>query len=117
MAVTTNYDIAAMSPGGGDQLKRDSTVVNLADKAEEYLGQKGMVIIADNNAHTPGTGKCFTALQMLSDTVLAAITADTSAPITGTITGITLGTNVVIFGKLVSVTLTSGSCIAYLGLL
>lgn len=111
------FDIQSVDPGNGRQFREDGNIVNVADKAEEYLGGKGMEIIADTNAHTPATGYCYIALQMLSDTVLADISADSSAPITGTITGITLGTNVVVYGKFTSVTLTSGSCIAYIGAL
>jgi hypothetical protein len=54
---------------------------------------------------------------MVSDTVLAALVSDTTSPITGTITGITFGAGTIIYGKFTSVTLTSGSLIAYMGLL
>lgn len=97
--------------------KEDGSIAYTGDKAEEYLGQKGCVVVGDTNSHTPGAGKCFFAIQMLSDTVLNTLTASSESPITGTITGITLGTNVFIYGKFVSLKLTSGSCIAYLGVL
>lgn len=109
--------INSQAPASGQQYAEGERVVNLADKAEEYLGGKGFTVIADTAATTPPSGQCFVALQMLSDTVLNTVAADSSAPITGTITGITLGTNVVIYGKFTSVKLTSGSLIAYKGVL
>lgn len=109
--------INSQAPASGQNLAEDARVVNIADKAEEYLGGKGFKVIADTAATTPAAGQCFVALQMLSDTVLNTVAAHASAPITGTITGITLGTNVIIYGKFTSVKLTSGSLIAYNGIL
>src|SRR6266487_2194768 len=101
-------------PGYGSQYREDGTQSNLADREDESLGRKGMVIISDTNAHTPAVGACFAAIEATSDTVIAAATADSSAPITGTIAGLAIPAGGVIYGKFVSVTLTSGAVIAYL---
>lgn len=103
------------SRGYGAQYKEDGAIVNIADKSEEYLGGKGFTVIAGTTTTTPPEGQCFVALQMLADTVLNTIAVDASAPIVGTITGITIGTNVVLYGKFTSVKLTSGTLIAYHG--
>lgn len=112
MTTISNINVVNIS-----DYKKDGAVAYTGDKAEEYLGQKGCVVVADTNAHTPGSGKCFFAIQMLADTVLNTLTPATDSPITGTITGITLGTNIFIYGKFTNLKLTSGSCIAYLGVL
>jgi hypothetical protein len=111
------YEILQQTIGSGRQYNEASEMVNMADKMQESLGQKGLKVIADTNAAAAGAGKCYTALQMVSDTVLAALVADTTSPIAGTITGITFGAGTIIYGKFTSVTLTSGSLIAYMGLL
>lgn len=112
MTTISNINVVNIS-----DYKKDGTVAYTGDKAEEYLGQKGCVVIADTDPHAAGAGKCIIAIQMLADTVLASLTASADSPITGTITGIVLGANVFIYGKFTAVTLTSGSCIAYLGVL
>lgn len=110
-------EIKMFSPATGRVYKEDSTTVNIGDKIEEFLGQKGMVYIADTAEHTPGTGKCFVSIHTLESTVIAALTADSTAPITGTITGVTIGASIDVRGKFTAIQLTSGSCLAYLGIL
>jgi hypothetical protein len=104
-------------PGGGRVLKEDSAAVNMADKAEEYLGGKGFDVISDTDPHVPAAGLCYCALQVLTNTVISAHAQDVSAPITGTLTGVTLLAGIWIFGKYNSLTLTSGSLLAYNGAL
>lgn len=111
-------DLAArgLQPGYGAQRREDDTTSNLANRADESLGRNGMVIIADTNAHTPAEETdCFAALVAMTDAVIAAATADDSAPITGTIAGLGIPAGGVVYGKFVSVTLTSGTVIAYIG--
>lgn len=110
-------EILNYTPGNGRVYKEDSITVNIGDKIEEFLGQKGMVYIADTTEHEAGAGKCFVALHMLASTVIDTLTADITAPITGTITGVAIGANIDIRGKFTAVKLTSGSCLAYLGIL
>lgn len=93
----------------------DGHMVNRSDRLEELLGLKGMEIILNTATHTPATGFCFVALQALADTVIAAATADATAPITGTIAALALPAGVTIYGKFLSITLTSGKAIAYVG--
>ncbi len=112
---TTTLAARGLQPGYGAQRREDDTTSNLADRADESLGRNGMVIIADTAAHTPTAGLCFAAIVAMQDTVIAAATADASAPITGTIAGLAIPAGGVIYGKFTSVTLTSGTAIAYIG--
>lgn len=41
------FDIQSVDPGNGRQFREDGEIVNVADKSEEYLGGKGMTVIAD----------------------------------------------------------------------
>ena len=54
-------DIKNYDPMGGRICKESGTTVNNGDKLEEFLGQKGMVVITDTAAHASGTGKCIFA--------------------------------------------------------
>jgi hypothetical protein len=102
-------------PANGKQYKNDFETYNTADALEQSMGGAGFSVIADTAEATPPTGECFYALQMIGDTVLDDITAHASAPIDGTATGITFPAGFVLYGKFTAVTLTSGSCIAYVG--
>ena len=75
------------------------------------------MIIGDTAAHTPITGQCFRCIHCVSQTVIAAMTVDATAPITGTLVGATLSAGMIFYGKITSITLTSGDIIAYNGLL
>jgi hypothetical protein len=108
-------DISSYSPSGGRSLKEDSTVVNIADKSEEYLGGKGFVVICDSNPHVPGAGLCWVELDFIQDTIIADYIVDSSAPITGTIKSVQFDKGSVVCGKFVSLTLTSGAVLAYNG--
>lgn len=107
----TSQDLQA--PASGEAYKESGLIANLADKAEEVHGGKGLVVVTDTTVHTPVAGLCFARLQILTTTVLAAITADPTAPITGTLTGISLPAGTWLYGKFLSVQLTSGSLFAY----
>ena len=110
-------DIKSYSPGGGRQLKNDSTTANMADLGEEYLGGKGFVVISDTGTHSPATGYCYKALHCITTTVVASFVADASAPVTGTFAGVSLAAGTVIYGKFTTLVLSSGSVIAYNGVL
>ncbi|MDD5358343.1 MAG: hypothetical protein PHX80_04300 [Candidatus Nanoarchaeia archaeon] len=105
------------SEAGGRKIKEDGYVVNEADLLEDLMGSKGCEIITDANPHVPSTTVlCFKCLHCVTTTVIGAITADTNAPISGgTIVGVTLNPGFVFYGRFSSVTLTSGSVIAYVG--
>ena len=78
------------------------------------IGFSGALVIADAAAHAAAAGTCFSALQAISDTVIAAHVSDSSAPFTtNSLAGITIGAGTIIYGKFTSVTLTSGTIIAY----
>jgi hypothetical protein len=71
------------------------------------FGQEGAEVITDTAAH-PGS---FISLQALSDAVIAAVTAPN---LTGnSLVGQTIPAGVAIYGRFTSITLTSGSLIAY----
>ena len=81
---------------------------------ESSLGFKGSLVIADAAAHAASAGTCFSAIQALTDTVIAAHTSHASAPlIADSLAGITIGAGIIVYGKFTSITLTSGTVIAY----
>lgn len=110
-------DVATFNPASGQQLGNDSARVNIADKLNEAMGGQGLEVIANNALHTAPTSHMYCAFFVLTDAVINAIVADASAPITGTLTGVTLSAGVWVYGKFTAITLTSGSVIAYLGVL
>jgi hypothetical protein len=112
-----NFDIGIFSPSGGRSIKENSNTVNIADKTEEYFGGKGFDIISDTLAHTPVSGSCYHAIHFLTNTIISAYSVDSTAPINGTLTGVTFNAGTVLYGKFLSITLTSGSLLAYNGLL
>jgi hypothetical protein len=105
----------AYGPGSGRNLTKDGAEYDLVDAAEQSMGGQGCFVIADTAKKTAPTGQCFFAVQMLADTVIAALAISATAPITGTATAITYPINFILYGKFTEITLTSGSCIAYLG--
>lgn len=76
------------------------------DILEEQMGKAGFEFISDTAAHI---GK-FCALRLVSDTVFAAILP---APSGNTFTGVTIPSGTTIPGTFTSVTLTSGSLMAF----
>jgi hypothetical protein len=105
------------SPANGRAMKEGNVVMNLADKAEETLGGKGFLYAADTSVNAAATGQCFFAIHVLTEAVFTTMTPTTTAPITGTITGVTLPAGTDLFGKFTVLTLASGSIIAYKGAL
>jgi flavodoxin len=104
-----------LEPGNGDVYRTDGTVCNTADIIEDSLGGKGLEIISDTAAHIPPAWQCFKAINIMTDTIIAAHLEDSGAPVTGTLTGVSFTAGVWIFGKFTSIELTSGALIAYLG--
>lgn len=102
-------------PQSGRMYREDDEVVNQADVLEQSVGAKGFDVIADTNAWTPTNGDCYFALQFLASTVIDEVIAADEAPIIGTIAGVTFGAGTTLYGKFVSVKLTSGACLAYNG--
>jgi hypothetical protein len=104
--------------GGGQLQKKDGSEMWNSDTQEEFLGGKGFAYIIDTAAHVPVAGSCFKAIHFTASSVVAAYSVDSTAPLTGaTIIGATFAAGVVIYGKFTSITLTSGACIAYNGVL
>lgn len=103
--ITLNTNIISSTP-----LSTNDYVQNI--KLSNMLGENNFNYIGDTSAHIPGTGYVFVALQVISDTVFAAILP---APEGTTFTGVAISSGTTIFGKFTSITLTSGKVIAYKG--
>ena len=76
---------------------------------ETIIGTYGGEYIADTDATTPATGFRFIAVQVVTDCVITLV-----GNITG-ITAVTLVEGTIIYGRFTSLTLASGSVIAYQG--
>lgn len=110
-------DLEEMRPGNGRLIKEDGETANIADLNDEMLGGKGFAVIVDTAAHTPAAGLCFRCLHFVTQTVIAAYAVDASAPVTGSLVGVTFAAGTVIYGKFTSLELTSGDVLAYNGVL
>jgi hypothetical protein len=73
-------------------------------------GVYGGKYISTTSAITPDTGYVFFAIQVISDAVVTCI-----GNITG-LTSISIGAGTIFYGKFTSITLTSGTVIAYHGI-
>jgi hypothetical protein len=71
------------------------------------IGKDGGKYITTTNATTPDAGKKFFAIQAITDTVINAVSGNIN------VASMSLGAGIVIYGEWTSVTLTSGSVIAY----
>jgi hypothetical protein len=106
--------IENMSPGNGRFYKEDGTTINIADLLANGAGG-AFEFISDTEAHAPPSGQVFVALQLITDTVFADLSSE--VVITGnTFTGASIPAGTIIYGRFNSVTLTSGSLIAYKGI-
>lgn len=66
--------------------------------------------VGNTEAHTPGDGYIFFAIHFLTNSVISAY----SPALTGTtFTGVTIPAGTILYQDLTTITLTSGSCIAY----
>jgi hypothetical protein len=91
--------------------------MNNRDLIEAYLGNNGAEWISDTAAHTAPDGMVFTSFQVVTNATLSAYTAETGATITGnTFTGVAIPAGTRIYGRFRSLTLTSGSILAYKGI-
>lgn len=73
------------------------------------MGNRGGLYITDTNPKNPINGSVFNAIQVITDCVITCIGNITS------ITSVTLVAGTVIYGRYTSITLASGSVIAYYG--
>lgn len=82
---------------------------SLDENSKSSLGQNGGKYITGTGATTPDSGYFFTAIQVITDCSITAV---------GNITGITaasISAGTIIYGNYTSITLASGSVIAYYG--
>lgn len=87
----------------------NTLLTTIDNNIDSTLGRNGGQYIADTNAHTPGGSNKFVAIQVVSECVATIV-----GNITG-ITGVTLPANTIIYGEYTSITLASGSVMAYIG--
>ena len=71
------------------------------------IGNHGGSYIDDTSATTPDSGYAFFAIQALEETVVNAVVGSID------ISGATLPQGAIVYGDWSSITLTSGTCIAY----
>lgn len=74
---------------------------------EQAMGKNGWELIDDTSAHTP-VGYAYCALQFLETSVINTVTGEGISAST-----VTVPAGLTILGHHTSITLTSGSCIAY----
>jgi hypothetical protein len=85
------------------------------DILENSMGYSGFEYISDTTLHIAPNNQVFVTIQCVTDTVIASLKSE--APISGnTFTGVTLPAGTTIPTRLNSITLTSGSLIAYKGI-
>jgi len=85
------------------------------DIEESRAGFLGFEYIGDTAAHLPPANQVFVELYILTTTVIAAISSEVA--LTGTtFTGVSIPAGVTLKGRFKSITLTSGTVIAYKGI-
>lgn len=101
----------------GRNLKEDNTFYNLADAFEMSMGGRGCVVIKDTNKTDSKAGYAFIALHCITETTIAAYTTRGYAPVTpeNALNAIAFPAGTVLYGQFTSITLTSGTAIAYYG--
>jgi hypothetical protein len=83
------------------------------DILENAMGYGGFEYINDTEVHSAPENQYFVALQVIADTVIAAVRGE---KLTGnTFTGEIIPSGTVIYGQFSKITLTSGKLIAYKG--
>jgi hypothetical protein len=109
--------INGMQPASGQVLREEGLSYNIADATEMSMGGKGCKVIVDGTKTDANAGQSFVAIHCLTDTVLAAYTVRQYAPVTPTnvLVGVILPAGMVLYGQFTSLTLTSGTVIAYNG--
>ena len=99
--------IAQRSIGGGD-----IAVINTSAQLSAEQGRYGYDIISDTAVHTPPAGHSWCKLHAVTAVVISASTLAADPVATGTLTG-TITAGQTIWVHLSSITLTSGTLIAY----
>jgi len=109
--------INGMQPACGQFLREEGLSYNLADATEMSMGGKGCKVIVDGTKTDANAGQSFCALHCITACVLSAYTVRQYAPVTPTnvLNGITFPAGAVIYGQFTSITLASGTMIAYNG--
>lgn len=86
------------------------SVAKLVELNQETLGSYGSKRITTTDATTPTTGFKFIAIQITEDAVFTTLTGNMANS-----SGLSLMAGTIIYGIFTSITLTSGKCIAYMG--
>lgn len=95
----------------------DAQAVRDKNLLDESLGGCGMIVITDTTPAAIPTGYCVRAIQCFSDSTFTTLTSHASAAQVGNATALTYPTGFWVFGRFINVVLSTGSCIAYLGVL
>jgi hypothetical protein len=82
-------------------------------RVTNLTGRQGGTVITDTTATTPPANEIFHAIEVIEEAVVAAI-AGNLTNISGLV-GKTLPAGLIIYGQITSITLTSGTVIAYVG--
>lgn len=98
--------------GTSSRLDSEGNIVYEADIFQAMVGALGTNYVADTAAHTPSEGRVFFALICIEETVIAAMSPTVDG---NTLTAVTLPAGTPIYGRFTTVTLTSGSLMAYEG--
>lgn len=109
--------INQQAAASGQFLREEGLSYNMADAAEMSMGGKGCVVIADTDATVPAAGQAFVALHCISAVVFTAYAVRAYAPVlpANGLNGITFPAGTVLYGQFTSITLASGTLIAYNG--
>lgn len=82
-------------------------------RVTNLTGRQGGEVITDTTAHTPGgSGKSWHAILVVEEAVIAAIEGNLTG--VSNLVGKTLPAGLPLYGSFTSITLTSGTVIAYL---
>lgn len=85
--------------------------VSLSDNLA--VGEYGTLYNGGTSQSVAADGTVFYRIDVVATATFSEITADASAPITGTMTSVAFPTPFSLFGKFASFTLTSGKVVAY----
>ena len=109
--------INQQAAASGQFLREEGLSYNMADAAEMSMGGKGCAVITTTGKTDAAAGQAFVALHCISACVFTAYSVRAYAPVTPTnaLNGITFPAGTVLYGQFTSITLASGTMIAYNG--
>lgn len=86
------------------------------DILESSAGWNGFEYISDTAVHTTSGSAVFTSIQVTADAAIATLVSESPSTITGNaISGAVIPKGVVVYGRFTSLSLASGTALAYKG--